>query len=169
MYAVESFVDTDIFDAYNETFRRAPGFMAVQTNRLISRRKSRLKSEILVEPPLPDLPFVWSTDPVKNARARGWYFANRVPEGSQGGRYQRTGALLDGFDILVNVDERGGIFTITNDVPGAEFVIGFKQVPSHRKWIVIDDVAIKFSELLNEDFIQLWHTVNDPFAGVQLS
>jgi hypothetical protein len=166
MYGVDAFVDTDVFDAYSDAFRRAPGFMGVQSKRLIQRRKSQLITEVFVEPPLPDLPFVWSLDPAKNARARRWYFANKVPYGSEGGRYPRTGDLLDGFDILVNVDEGTGVFTITNDVPGAEFVIGFKQVPSHHRWVNIDDAALRMSELLNDDFINLWAIVNDPYAGV---
>jgi hypothetical protein len=153
-------------DAYTDAVRRAPGFMDVQSKRLIQRRKSEIKSEILVAPPLPTLPFVWSLDPEKNANARRWYFANKVDRGSKGGRYPRTGALLEGFDIIVDVSEGAGVFTITNDVPGAEFVIGFKQVPSHHQWGNIDDIALKFSELFTDDLINLWYTATDPFAGV---
>lgn len=170
MYSADVFVDTDVLEAYSQAARDAPGFMDAQAKRLIQRRKSELKAEILVEPPEPSLPFVWSLDPVKNARARGWYFANKVPRGSAGGRYQRTGALMDAFDILVDTSEGTGVFTITNDAPGAEFVIGFKQVPSHREsgWANLDDTALKFSERITNDLIDLWFTAVDPFAGIGL-
>jgi len=167
-YSVDVFTDLDVMEAYTEAVRRAPGFMETQSKRLIQRRQSQIKSEFLVAPPLPTLPFVWSLDPEKNANARRYYFANKVDRGSKGGRYPRTGALLEGFDIIVDVSEGTGVFTITNDVPGAEFVIGFKQVPSHAAsgWGNIDDIAVKFSELVTDDLINLWFTATDPFAGV---
>lgn len=168
MYSAEVFTDLDVFQAVNEAMRRSPGFMATQLNRRLQRNRSALKAEIIVEPPLPKLPFVWSLDPAAQARARRWYFANRVPPGSEGGRYPRTGDLLDAFDIQLDTSEGTGIFIITNDAPGAEFVIGNRQVPSHAEsgWPDIDEVALAFSERVTDDLIELWYTTLDETAGI---
>lgn len=168
MYGAEVFTDLDVFNAVNEAIVRSPGFMNVQTQRLFQRNKAAIKSELFVEPPLPTLPFVWSLDPAANARARRWYFANRVPPGSEGGRYPRTGALLDAFDILLDTSESSTIFVIVNDAPGAEFVIGNRQVPSHARsgWGNLDETALRASERLTDNLIDLWYTVLDATAGI---
>lgn len=89
-------------------------------------------------PRQPQLPFVWSTDPAANDRARKWYFANKV-KGGAGGRYQRTGAYGRSF----RVRWQDGSLLVSTDYAGARWVggslsldpqrAGRWQVPSHKR------------------------------------
>lgn len=77
-------------------------------------------------------PFVWSYDPVKNARARRWFFAN-FPKG-----YKRTGALSRSWKITFVRGKQSISMRVTNNRKGASFVVGslngkLGQVPGHSK------------------------------------
>ena len=112
---------------------------------------------------------MWSLDPFANARAQRWYFANKVPRGSRGGRYKRTGALLESIDIVtVRESTDTELIALSTDARGAEYVIGDRQVPSHQRsgWPRLDEIAEEESENLTDELIELWFTVTDPFAGV---
>lgn len=78
---------------------------------------------------LPDLPFIWSTDPRKQARARGWYFANVVPKGSKGGRYKRTGKLSKAWKVDIVISDNAVAITAENPVKAVRYVTGKRQVP----------------------------------------
>jgi hypothetical protein len=86
---------------------------------------------LTTEPREPTLPFVWSTDPVKQARARRWYFANKV-RGNPGGRYARKHELVRRWQTEARRLRDGAEISTFNDTPGIEYVQGPQQVPSHR-------------------------------------
>lgn len=125
---------------------------------LFRKRMQRVSPQIMrdlrIKPAKrPDLPFVWSTNPVKNARARRWYFANKVRRGSPGGRYVRTGGLSDSWQVATNVFNESGSVEAFNDVPGAEFVIGDHIVPSHvdTGWGRVTGGVVQEYQVLLED------------------
>lgn len=159
----------DLIDALSEAASRAPGIL----NTLIKRRVTRSKSAILAKlhtapEAVPDLPFIWSYDPAKQARARRWYFANMVPKGSTGGRYQRTGALERAWKIAVRVTPEGGAVEVSNASPGAIYVVGDYQVPSHylTGWPTVEDATLEAVGVLEDGLIEEWYTAVDPTAGI---
>lgn len=167
MALIESrvFVDTDVFGAIREQINKAPALgrsaLKVATNRARARIRTRL------EPPGPPaLPFVWSLDPAADSRARRWYFANKVPKGSRGGRYKRTGALIEGIELTTIQNEGTDLVEISSDAPGAPYVIGNRQVPGHEQWFTLDDIALDESERITDELIELWFTLADPTAGI---
>lgn len=165
---VEVFVDTDVFEAINAELKRVPALAKNVVTTAVRRSRKRIRQQIVEPDRLPNLPFVWSFDPAANARARRWYFANKVPPGSRGGRYQRTGDLVKSFDITTLRSDDSDLIMLDTDASGAEYVVGDRQVPSHAQtpWFQIDEIALRESELLTDELIDLWFTLVDPFAGI---
>lgn len=170
--SADIFIDDDVLEEIGALVSRFPalaeGAFKRQAQRFKARELPKLRN-IGNYPPQPTLPFKWSFDPIANARARRWYFANKVPRGSAGGRYQRSGALGKNYDMEFDFDFEGDtIFYLTNATPGAEYVVGERQVPSHERsgWEQLDDAALRLSTTINEEFIDVWYTLSDPFAGV---
>lgn len=64
-----------------------------------------------------DQPYVWSTDPVKNKAARGWWFAN-FPNGRE-----RTGALNDAWDVLLGRVGKAFDLLVSNATDYAKWVV----------------------------------------------
>ncbi len=168
---IDAIATTNMLNDYQQALKNAPGIMATLTKRRTQRSTSRLLKALQVEPEnLPDLPFVWSYNPEKQNRARRWYFAN-VVKGKGGGRYQRTHKLAKSWKILVKVDANGGMIEAVNNAPGADYVIGDRQVPSHylTGWPgpkEIDDILLKEAVILEDQLSSDWITANDPYAGV---
>jgi hypothetical protein len=74
--------------------------------------------------------FIWSLDPKKNARARGWFFYH-FPNG-----YERTGALAKNWKGTIIWRKNELTVAIGNIAPGASQVYGsprhqWGQVPGH--------------------------------------
>jgi len=158
-------IDTDVLDAVAYTANNAPGLMATAYKRQIRSLRGRLLQRLrLIPQNVPDLPFIWSYDPAAQARARRWYFANKVPKGSKGGRYQRTGAMAEAWDVLADATDYSGILAIDNPAKGAEYVYGPKQVPSHYAtgWENVDDVISEFQEQATDEVIEIWGTIVAP-------
>ena len=168
MIQYEIFLDTDVLAAVQEQLKQMPKLTENALRIAIRRSRARLRSKIIAPPNLPTLPFVWSLDPAANARARRWYFANKVPKGSPGGRYQRTGALVEGINVTTIKDGDGDLISIGTDFDRARYVVGEQQVPSHQRtpWFELDELALEESLLLTDEVIDLWFTLADPFAGV---
>lgn len=87
---------------------------------------------LTTEPSAPSLPFIWSTDPVKQRKAQRWYFKNKVKRGSSPGRHLRTHALINKWQTTGRRTSGGAEIVTENDMPGLEFVQGPQQVPSHQ-------------------------------------
>lgn len=159
-------VDADVLDAITIHVGRVPSLMKTATTRQIRRAASALRKRLAEsEPPeMPTLPFVWSNNPEAQSRARRWYFANKVPRGSAGGRYQRTGALIEAYQVVADVTDRDALITLINTAPGADYVVGDRQVPSHRAtdWERLDDVVLDASIELNDRLVQTWLAISVP-------
>jgi hypothetical protein len=110
-------------------------------------------------------PFVWSNDPVKNARARRGFFA-RYPNG-----YQRTGQLAKAWQGDIVFDAPDGVITIGVDNPSAaaSYVYGaeeynFEQVPGHATtgWpnsgVVVPDILLDIGTQLDDGLDDLINT-----------
>ena len=158
-------IDSDVLAAVAYTANNAPGLMATAYKRQIRSLRGRLLARLKAYPQnVPNLPFIWSYDPVKQARARRWYFANKVPKGSKGGRYQRTGKLAEAWNVVATASDYSGILAIENDAPGAIYVQGEYQVPSHYDtgWENINDLASEFQEQASNEVMQIWFTITIP-------
>lgn len=168
----EVFLDTDVFEAIQEQISKS-GAIAQNVVKLTTQRsRRRLRKQFVAPENLPTLPFIWSLDPIANARARAYYFAVIVPQHpSDTGRYERTGELLRGLQITAVKDSEGDLILVSTDYEGAPFVIGEQQVPSHSEtpWFRLDDLILDESELATNEAIDLWFTLVDPFAGVPQS
>lgn len=75
--------------------------------------------------------FVWSHDPVKNAKARRWFFKH-YPKG-----YTRTGALKRAWRVTTVLGKGSIALSISNTRKGAVFVVGdlktsAGQIPGHK-------------------------------------
>lgn len=94
-------------------------------------------------------PFVWSLDPEANARARRWFFAN-YPNG-----YERTGALAEAWDVLINIAREGLAVTITNEARAASYVYGDEegsQIPGHAEtgWYESQDAVLEAGVMVEQ-------------------
>lgn len=141
--------------------KSAPAELQRRVKRLTTITRVKIREDLRAPENIPDLPFVWSLDPTKQARARRWYFANKVPKGSQGGRYQRTGALERGWDTPVVTNANGGEIRLVNNTPGAIYVQGELQVPSHTAtgWATDQDIVEKYRTQLADDISEEWYLV----------
>lgn len=136
--------DKDIVDLVASQVKEAPSALRAYAEKVVPRLIRRILTPLYTEPRTPTLPFVWSYDPVKQARARRWYFANKV-KGNRGGRYVRTHALVNNWKVVGAASKDGAILTVSNDTPGLDYVQGPRQVPSHHDsgWAQYDEILLK--------------------------
>ena len=98
--------------------------------------------------------FRWSNDPVANAKARRWFFAN-YPDG-----YSRTGELGKAWKVAMSVTVAGFSVSVGNPAKAASYVYGserYDQVPGHADtgWQQAQDTFLEIAAaaeklLLNE-------------------
>lgn len=167
MIASEADFNSTALDAQAQTAAKSSGLYASSMKLLVRRGRKKFLKRLTVIPKQPDHPFIWSHDPVKQARARGYWFAVKVPKGSTGGRYPRTGKLAEAWDIQTTITVAGGVLTAVNEARGSEYVYGPKQNPSHSLWPNKDKVGAQVGEELSEAAVELWHTITGARAGVR--
>lgn len=155
-------VDLSPLDEVNQVVRESPALMANYQKIRTRQTRERIRARLKAPQDLPALPFVWSYDPAAQARARRWYFANMVPKGSKGGRYQRTGKMEEATNVRFVTDDLGGYFLVENDADGASFVLGERQVPSHYAtgWQRIDEVVEQEAALMSDQLVEDWYFVS---------
>lgn len=160
MIRIEVRVDTDVLDAIADAARKAPGLMNTVYKRRVRSLRSRMLTELRIVPPPPNYPIKWKT-----ARQRRAFFASNGF--GRGIPTQRTGALLDAYDIALMSTDKGGILQVTNSAPYARYVIGDDAQPFHiDHWPQIADVVVKYEEIAFNELVEDWFTVVDQFAGV---
>ena len=147
----------------------SPKLLDTATKRAVSRTSSEIRKFLAETKPQSALPFRWSHNPAKQARARRWYFANKVPKGSKGGRYQRTGRMVKAFNVVGKIISGGAVISIENRAKGSEFVHGARQVPSHARtgWNTVEETRRKFAPILSKRLAENIVTVLDERAGVR--
>lgn len=170
MYSLIITADHDVLDAYHDQFVKFPRLLQTAFDRQSRRIRSELTTALHTEPgSIPDLPFVWSHDPMKQARARRYYFGVILKgKKRKGGRYTRTHQLVNSWKVTYNARTGDGEITARNNASGFDYVIGNRQVPSHQMndWYVADDVFMVYQDKLTQTLIDVFFTVTDPFAGV---
>jgi hypothetical protein len=169
MYKVTVDIDLDVFDAVQQQVSQSGALMSKAFQRQVTRVRQRLQPRFKAPDRLPALPFIWSDDPAKQRRARAYYYAVILRRrGRRGGRYPRTGKMVAAWKFKVDLRANEGVITLTNDAPGVEYVMGFKQVPSHRitGWPNGDELAFDASQELTNVAIDTWFVVADPFGGI---
>lgn len=121
-----------------------------------------------VRPPdnLPDLPFIWSNNREAQLRARRWWLAHLREMGllnAAGGRYQRTGEMVKGWDLRLTLSGDGGQVDSFNNANGAEFVYGDRQVPSHKLtgWGLVSVQLRERGEILGAGFAEDWFNASE--------
>lgn len=112
--------------------------------------------------------FIWSRDPIKNAKARKWFFRN-YPDG-----YRRTGQLAASWHGEITYQDNEITTSIENPAEASGYVYGsesyeFQQVPGHAEtgWLnagqtvpdILLDIAVELDErteqVLNEELERL--------------
>lgn len=168
MYTVEIDIAEDVFNAVSSQVSRSGDLMEKAYRREVTKVRQRITRRLKPPSKLPVLPFIWSRTASKDARARRWYFANKV-RGRGGGRYQRTGKIAAGWKLKTDLKRAGGVITLSNSVPGVEYVMGNRQVPSHKRtgWVNVQDASTEFSQILTDNASEIWFTIADPFGGIR--
>lgn len=149
--------DEDVLEALAESIRNRPKAVQIYAEKVVPKLVRSKIAPLLKEPRQPDLPFIWSYDPIKQRRAQRWYFANKV-KGRIGGRYVRTHDLVNNWKVAASTIRDGAILTVSNDTPGLDYVQGPRQVPSHERsgWAQYDDVLLKAEVYANDLVIDFW-------------
>lgn len=155
MIKVKVIVDTDILQAIAEQAQKTPKLMQTAYDRATRRLRSRIVETLSTEPGPPQYPIRW-----KSQKQRRYVMAKLREEGNL--PYQRTHALSEGWKAAIEQDGSGGIMTVTNKSPVAQYVQGDYAQPFHLgRWPqagdVISDARVEAEEVL----IQTWFTVTD--------
>lgn len=149
-----------------EATERAPAQLRNGLQVLVRRERAAIRDDVGVDVKLPDHPFFWSLNPEKQQKARRWWFkAIRLGKvRTDGKRYIRSGAILRAWKLVSNFNDFDGLITLSNPAPGAEWVVGEKQVPSHEKsgHPRIDKVAMRSRQRMNAKARVLWQTIAHP-------
>lgn len=149
--------DKDVLEAVRGRIAKGPNAVQLYMEKTVPALVRRRLTPLVTEPRQPDLPFIWSYDPEKQARARRWYFANKV-KGRGRGRYVRTHQLVNNWKVTAARTQNGAILAVSNDTPGLDYVQGPRQVPSHRDsgWAQYDDVLLKAEVYANDLVVDFW-------------
>jgi hypothetical protein len=129
MYYASLDVDVAILRTAREVAKAAPEQMSAYFDGVVRPRVESLAQEKLAPYPGPtQLPFAFGT-----ARSRRFYFAAKVPRGSRGGRYQRTGELAQAWRVDIDRRRNEGAISIRNVSPVAIYVFGVWQTLGHER------------------------------------
>ena len=154
--------DKDILDAIASQIERAPKTIQIFAEKTIPNLIQKELKPLVTEPRQPDLPFIWSYDPIKQRKAARYYFAVKV-KGRKGGRHVRTHALVNNWKVIAGTIRNGAIISVSNDTPGLDYVQGPSQVPSHEMsgWAQYDDILLKAEVRANDTLIDAWLGILD--------
>jgi len=157
--------DKDAFGRLAVEIRNAPKEIAAFVAHDIPPILQQAIIPLTTEPRLPDLPFVWSYDPYKDAQLRRAYFKT-LPRGSRGGRYQRTHQLVKRWVTAGKMIQGGAQATVSNDAPFLDTVQGNdeNQYPSHKDsgWAqyptVLEDAASVAVDAIEDKWLGILDT-----------
>lgn len=143
-----------------EALQNAPRKLQQEASNRVKVAMERAIAPLKVEPPQSPLPFIWSTDPKKQARARRWYFANKVPPGSTGERYKRTHGLAQGWEVDLSQFRNSILIAVSNPAERAvKWTESIFQVPSHQAsgWAQYEDVLLKAENEAFDILVDIWY------------
>jgi len=118
-------------EALKQGVDNVEGLVFTVAEKAVSTANDRNLPVIRQYPPrLAVLPFKFGSE-----KSRRWYFANKVPRGSRGGRYQRTGGLGKSWTVQSVKGQGAYRATLSSSMQGAVFVVGNlnrgRQVAGH--------------------------------------
>lgn len=154
-------VITDIIDDLRTAPRKLQQIIKTRVVAQLERDIEPLKTE----PSEPDYPFIWSNNPAAQARARAWWFAHLKRTGKLkqgGGRYKRTGGLVQGWQVDVSQFRNSVMLSVYNPaVKAVKWTQSVFQVPSHRRsgWEQYEDVLLKAEERAEDAIIEAWFDI----------
>lgn len=148
--------ETNELELLNDFLDAFPGLAedAIRTS-FNANIKPGLLNELRYTPRLAVHPFVWSTNPAANERARNWYFAavrrGLIP--TSGGRYQRSGQMVAGWEVDVTVGDGAIALVARNKSRALRWVTGQQQVPGHATtgWVRHQETLNYWREAARED------------------
>jgi hypothetical protein len=155
-------VDADILDALGEQVRRAPALVKGAVRRQVNKERQRLRAELKVTPGPPKYPLRWKSEKQRRAFFATNGFGKGIP-------YQRTGKMVDAWDLqTVNLPD-GLEISAVNETAYARFVIGDDAQPFHLDtgWRQAAPTLANSRARLENDLIEIWYTLDDPRAGVR--
>lgn len=108
----------------------------------LAKRMPRLKADILTVTAITPGPVVY---PIrwKSERQRRAFFATQgFGRGVPTKRMQEPGGVLGGYDVTLQASVDSGQIDLTNDYPGAIYIVGEFQQPflAINGWLPVDDV-----------------------------
>lgn len=166
MAAVTPLVDTRpaqlILMRFGRGLEQSPKRFKDKVRRRFAYARSYILYEAHTAPYQSPLPFIWSLDPIKQAKARAWWFAHYVrnpkrPRGARN-RYVRTAKLDQGTQVIGEISETTGKLTLQNERKGAYYVFGPGQNPSHERsgHPLFVRVANKWGTRLADQLVSDW-------------
>jgi len=161
-FYAEIIVPTDVFDAIADQAQKTPKLMQTAVNRATSRLRTRILKELRTVPPPPKYPLRW-----KSKRQERYVKWKLRKEGNL--PYQRSGELPAGWKVEhIPQGDNGGLLSVSNDVPYAQFVSGDWSQPYHLDsgWVQAANVVSGFRVEAENILIETWGTVALDFGGV---
>lgn len=154
-------VAVDILDAFRDIARKVPGKTRTAYRRNVGRLRSRLLARVKVEPGKPHYPLRWKSD-----RQRRYVMAKLREENNL--PYQRTGKLLNSYELELVEEPTSAILRLVNNDPKARFVVGDDAQPFHLDtgWVQMSPVIAEGRNEAEDLLIETYFTVADEFAGV---
>lgn len=159
--AVEIKPPDDVLQAYSEHAERLPALTHAAFQRRALAVRRRVIAKLTVVPGPPHYPIRW-----KSRKQRRAYFAT---DGFGAGiPSERSGILLDSYDVRLETEGYGGFITVTNDDPKAVYVVGDEAQPFHLDtgYVQVSTVIAEERPLVEDELIDTYFTLTDPFAGV---
>lgn len=162
MIRIDVTVDDDIIRAIEEQLKVTPGLMKTAYRRAVGRIRQSILVKLKVQPKAPTYPLRWKSEKQRRAYFASNGFGGGIPS-------KRTGKLLSSYDvILTDASNDGGILSVINTDPKAQFVVGDHAQPFHLDtgWVqiapVVSDARVQAENVL----IETWFTIADFKAGV---
>lgn len=156
MISAELAFDSDILDAVQSAISQSPKTMNLLINRSLLPTIRKHALELLHDTPGRVIyPIEW-----KSLKQRRAYFASRGF--GHGIPYQRTGALLNAWDVIFTpFGEIAGSLSAINTNPAARWVIGADQQPFHHNtgWYVTNEKIPAINAYANDALIDAWYSV----------
>jgi hypothetical protein len=157
--------DDDVIKTVVSDLVEAPRRLQIEVRDTVYAQLEKDIAPLKQEPAQPDYPFIWSHDPKKQAKARAWWFAYLKRTGNlnkDGGRYQRTHGLSQGWQIDINTFRASIMITISNPASRAvKWVQSVFQVVSHKRsgWVQYEGVLLESEERAQDSIINAWYNL----------
>lgn len=163
--SIDVTVDLDILQAIEEDAAKAPAYAKTAYTRTLTQFRPRILRVLQVEPAL------WPAGKRRRWQSRRQQQAFFASDGFGAGiPTQRTGKLLQSYDVLFSEDTSGGaILQVVNTDPKAVFVVGDRAQMMHLDtgWVQMAPVVSNARAAAEDLLIETWVEIADPIARVK--